>query len=129
MKSADLVVMVFDATGPWSPENENLVREHHGALIVHNKSDLLTDNRTANRGTGDRPEGLLASAKTGLNLPALCEQISRRLVPRVPPAGLSIPFTAEQTGAIRHALAYAEAGQGHEAATILSRLVATEHPL
>jgi tRNA modification GTPase len=129
LQSADLAILVFDVTHPWSPENERLASEHQGALVVYNKCDLLRDEILATQPAADRPSGLLASAKSGLNLPLLCEQITRQLVPRVPPAGAAIPFTAEQAAAIRSALGCAEAGQGAEAAAILARLVATERPL
>lgn len=128
LQSTDLAILVFDVTQSWSQADERLAREHPGALVVFNKCDLLADEKAATPPAADRPSSLLASAKTGLHLPALYEQIARRLVPCAPPAGSAIPFTAEQTAAIRSALECTQAGQGNEARAILARLVATERP-
>jgi tRNA modification GTPase len=127
LQSADQAILVFDITQAWSQEDERLASELPGALIVYNKCDLLADEK-ATQPAADRPGGLLASAKTGLHLPVLYEQIARRLVPCVPVAGSAIPFTAEQAAGIRSALAYVEDGHYPEAMAILARLVATEHP-
>jgi tRNA modification GTPase len=126
LRSADLAVLVFDITQPWPAESERLVRKQRNALIVHNKCDLLGNDAALKPKPTDRPSGLLASAKTGLNLPALWERLVRELVPRVPPAGTAIPFTAEQTESILTALTRAEAGQYEQAKAILARLVAAE---
>jgi tRNA modification GTPase len=124
LRNADLAILVFDATQPWSSESERLLCEHPRAIVVHNKWDLMQGDAAPAQGPIDRPTGLLASAKTGLNLPALGECIGLRLVPRVPPPDTAIPFTAEQTGAIYSALARAAAGRYEQAAVILARLVA-----
>jgi tRNA modification GTPase len=127
LTSADLLILVLDVTQPGSPEIQNLVREHAGALLVYNKCDLLPANCAAPQIPSGWPTGLIASAKTGINLSALCEKIARRLVPRVPPSGTAIPFTAEQSDAIQYALADAQAGRCGEAIANLASLVAAEH--
>jgi tRNA modification GTPase len=128
LQSADLAILVFDITQPWSQADKCLAGEHPNALVVYNKCDLLADERPVTQRPAHGLAGLLASAKTGMNLPILCQHIARKLVPRIPAAGSAIPFTAEQTAAIRSALACAEAGQSHEPTSILARLVATERP-
>jgi tRNA modification GTPase len=126
--SADLVILVLDVTQSGSPQNQNLVREHPGALVVYNKCDLLPANSAAPQIPAGFPTGLLASAKTGRNLSALCENISQRLVPRVPPAETAIAFTVEQSDAIQYALTDAQAGDFNEAIANLASLVAAKHP-
>jgi hypothetical protein len=44
------------------------------------------------------------SALTGANVQTLLEEISRRLVPDIPPAGAAVPFTQRQVDEIRRML-------------------------
>jgi tRNA modification GTPase len=93
-ESADLLVLVFDASQPWSSSDAQLVTEFPQALVVHNKCDLpVVDEQ-------QRHTGLRVSALTGTNVSVLIEEIGRRLVPVIPPAGAGVPFTQRQVDEI-----------------------------
>lgn len=90
MESADLVLLVFDASEPWSEADARLLPQHAaGALVVHNKWDRCVND-------GARPEGLRVSALTGTGMDELCRTIAGRLVPSPPPKGAAVPFTSNQ---------------------------------
>ena len=89
LAQADLAVLVFDRGVPWSADDQALVDEWPGSLLVHNKRDLPGP-------ADDRPTGLMTSALRGDGVENLLEAIARRLVPDPPPAGAAVPFTAEQ---------------------------------
>ena len=84
---ADLVVLVFDATAHWTPDDEALRAENPKALVVHNKIDQL-DVELA-----DRPPGLALSASTGHGVDELIGMIANRLVLQPPKPGDAVPFT------------------------------------
>ena len=65
--AADLVVLVFDNSLPWSEQDQALVESYPAALRVYNKSDLP-------RAHGARPPGM--------ELSAMHSDRDRRLVPR-----------------------------------------------
>ncbi len=101
LEAADLAILVFDASLPWSTEDDALVERWPAALIVHNKCDLQG-------AAGFRPEGVQSSAQLAGGVTELCEQIIARLVSRVPEDDAAIPFTDEQVraaSAARRALA------------------------
>ncbi len=93
---ADLALLVFDISRPWSKADETLRQHFPAAMLVHNKSDLV-----AAGGTGEtpvprtRPPGIIVSALTGTAIPGLLEAVVHRLVPQPPAPGSAIPFTAE----------------------------------
>jgi tRNA modification GTPase len=89
-EAADLLVLVFDAAQPWSPEDSQLIAEFPQALVVHNKCDIAASDREAQR------DGLRVSALTGQNVNMLIDEIGRRLVPTAPPPGAAVPFTQRQ---------------------------------
>ncbi|MEX2138568.1 MAG: GTPase [Pirellulales bacterium] len=124
LRSAELAILVFDITQPWTKELQQLTSEWPNALVVHNKADLLPAATMATVSPADRPAGVLASAKSGWNVPGLLDAIVKRLVPRAPPPGAPILFTAEQSQAIRAAIDHAELRQGEQAIAMLARLVA-----
>ena len=91
LETADLTILVFDRSAAWSAADASLAASYRGALLVHNKADLVpTDD------ADDRPEGPVLSAITLQGLEVLCEAISQRLVSEPPPPGAAVPFTAEQ---------------------------------
>jgi tRNA modification GTPase len=92
--AADLVVLVFDSSMPWTAADQDLFETHPGALLVSNKSDLPAV-------PGPHPAGLLVSAATSAGVDDLCQAIARRLVPHPPPPGAAVPFLAEQVQRIR----------------------------
>jgi len=89
LAQADAVVLVFDRSADWSAADAALLASVPGAIVVHNKSDLVAPYE-------DRPSGLLTSALTGEGLDALQALLSRRLVPTPPAPGEAVPFTVEQ---------------------------------
>jgi len=100
-EQADLVVLVFDASQPWLPADQQLVDTFPDALVVHNKRDLLNAAHASSR-----PAGLHVSALTGQGIEALAAAIAARLVPTPPADDAAVPFTAGQVthleAALRH---------------------------
>ena len=95
--TADLVVVVFDASEAWSPSDEAMFRRWPEALVVHNKCDLPAASGYAHEETGRAlgvPEERV-SALTGEGIARLIESIAARLVPNAPPPGAAVPFAAE----------------------------------
>lgn len=91
---ADLRLLIFDRSEPWSDAEAALAEQWPDAVVVHNKSDLPAAD-------GRRPAGLSISALYGNGIPELLAAISRRLVPDPPPPGAAVPFTDEQVAAVR----------------------------
>ena len=85
LAEADLVVLVFDRSVPWSDDDPALRDEWPDALLVDNKCDLPL-------ATGKRPRGVTTSALRGQGIAKLLAAISRRLVPDPPPPGAAVPF-------------------------------------
>ncbi len=92
--TADLAILVFDRSQPWSEANQRLTQEWPKALRVHNKCDLPA-------APGRRPAGLAISALTGEGTNELLDAIANRLIPHPPPPAAAVPFTPEQVQAIR----------------------------
>ncbi len=113
LASADLAVLVFDSTRPWSDTDRELVARLPDALIVHNKLDL-PDSTAAGR-----PAGLCTSAVSGEGIERFAAKIAGRLVPDPPPPGAAVPFTQPQLDALRAAQAAAADGMPSQASTIL----------
>ncbi len=117
-ESADLCLWLLDASAPLpSPA---ATRTDGTAQWVVNKIDLPT---------AWNPDELLGavrvSARTGAGLAALCDAVSRRLVPDPPPAGAAVPFTpalAEGAVAARESL---RLGRPDEAGRTVTALRAT----
>jgi len=94
---ADLIVLVFDNSLPWSEQDQALVDTYPMALPAHNKSDLP-------RASGRRPAGLEISAVHSTGIDGLCHEIAGRLVPHPPPPGAAVPFEPAQIEYIRRYL-------------------------
>ena len=56
---ADLILLVFDRSLPWSEADSAMLESHPDALVVHNKNDV------AIKPDGPRPAGLSVSAWSG----------------------------------------------------------------
>jgi tRNA modification GTPase len=123
MRTADLVILVFDLTEPWTTDNGRLVEATSRGLIVYNKTDLLAADPAHASRLGDRPAGIAASAKTGIGIDRLLAAIVHEIVPRVPARGAAIPFAGEHVEKIAAAIDLAERGNLTEAAAMLARLV------
>jgi len=97
MAQADLTLMVFDSSRPWTADNATLAASLPRSLVVHNKSDLPTVDDA-------RPAGISTSALEGLGIPALMQSIVDRLIPSPPPPGAAVPLTDEQVELLRNLL-------------------------
>jgi tRNA modification GTPase len=91
MATADLLILVSDATQAWSEDDEALLRSWPKAILVHNKADLAPCR-------APRPPGLSTSALTGEGIGELAVSVGTRLVPNPPPSGAPVPFTAGHVG-------------------------------
>jgi len=101
LAQADLVVLVFDYSVPWSNEDQALLDQWPHAFVVHNKCDLPPMSNT-------RPAGLIVSAIEGHGLAELLAGISSRLVLNSPPSGAAVPFNDQQVEMIRRLSAAVE---------------------
>jgi len=118
--AADVVVLVFDASEPWSHDDRRIVEEHPAALIVHNKCDLRSPT------TDRRPPGLAASALTGEGVRELVQQVARALVPDPPEQGAAVPFTEQQTADMEDARRCLASGDQATATRIIARWLASD---
>ncbi len=97
IEAADLIVLVFDASVPWTEDDEALAQSHSAGLLVGNKCDLPP-------ASGMRPAALLVSAATSAGVNELCHAIAHRLVPNRPSPGAAVPFLAEQVERLKSVL-------------------------
>jgi len=98
LAAADLVVLVFDASGPWTHENTRLMETYPATLPLLNKCDLCPAGETS------QPAMLRTSAVTGSGLARLADEIAARLVPRPPRSGAAVPLTQSQINAVGQVL-------------------------
>jgi tRNA modification GTPase len=110
---ADVCLWVLDASGvpAWPPASLAAPR------LVINKLDL--------RAAWDlslAAGAVSVSARTGSGLEALCESLSRWLVPDPPPPGAAVPFAPALREGIEAAHAACQAGQTSEARRILTEM-------
>ena len=95
LAEADLAILVFDATQPWSEIDRALMHSAASAMVVHNKSDLSLSGAR-------RAAGLTVSTLTGEGIGELVRGIADRLVPDPPPPGSAVPFTSKQAGYLKN---------------------------
>ncbi len=100
--AADLLLLVADATRPWTSADEqqwheiqSLPPERCRKLVVHNKCDA------ASVPSDSHPNGLAVSAHTKAGVAELEQTIAMALVPDPPPPGTAIPFTERQVAQLR----------------------------
>ncbi|MEX0714119.1 MAG: GTPase [Pirellulales bacterium] len=115
--TADARVLVFDASRPWSKEDDDLAARWPDAIIVHNKSDLPPPGGPVG------PAGVSTSAVVEGGAGSLACALVEHLVPEAPAAGAPVPFNDRQMAAIEQGLADLERGNGQQAATDLRRLL------
>jgi len=119
--TADLVVLVFDASKPDRDYERLLSERGPRAVHVFNKCDLLP---AGSLGAGDQPNSSYTSALLGTGIDELGCEIARRLVPAAPPPGQAVPFATEQVdllGQVRSAVLAGEFDQaGHALGAFLS---------
>jgi len=95
MAAAQLILWVLDAsTAQVWPEQI----DENRTLFVINKIDLAPAWEIAREGLAKQ-----VSARTGEGIAALCEAVSRRLVPNPPPAGRGIPVLNSQVDILQAA--------------------------
>ena len=112
--TADLVLLVSDASQAWTREEEEWLCQFPNTLVVHNKHDLTHSH------VGRRPEGLETVAVTSAGLDTLCSQIVERAIGALPEEGAAVPHTAEQATALEAALERLRVGMSVEAAQLLA---------
>ncbi len=132
--AADLVLLIFDASAPWTDADEKLRRLGTSTLVVHNKIDLCEETQlTAN--LRDRPAGVAVSGLCGTGITQLAQAVAARLAPQSPPPLAAVPFTSRQTTALRAALATisegtaGQASSGTRAREALLSLIQSEPPI
>lgn len=86
---ADLLLLVFDASQPWSNENSELLNQYPRPLVVYNKCDLTISDSHC-------PDGVYTSAVHGDGIQQLMAEIVSRLISTVPESGEAVPFTQRQ---------------------------------
>jgi tRNA modification GTPase len=118
--AADVIVLVFDATQPFSEQDEALCRRWAQAVLVANKCDL-PDRMSL--GAGGPSPILRTSALRGEGIQPLASRIARELVPDAAPPGAGVPFTARQVQFIRQALAAAQDGDAAASRELLVELL------
>jgi len=104
---ADLVVLVFDATRPWSDADERLARRWPGAIRALNKVDLADPLH--------HRCDFATSALTGKGIDSLLAAIGARLVPWSVGVGVAVPFTELQVAQL-HSMREALAAKDPESA-------------
>jgi len=100
--AADCLLLVFDASQPWTDEQQALVERWPTAIVVHNKCDLVASPQ--------QRAGQYTSVKSGQGIESLAQAIARRLVPNPPKPGQPLPFTREQVHALQAAARDLQAG-------------------
>ncbi|NLF73028.1 MAG: GTP-binding protein [Candidatus Anammoximicrobium sp.] len=118
LEQADLVVLVFDTSSPWTKADDAAVAEWPDALVTHNKCDLAPGLPQA------RPPGLTVSAATGTGIDTLSHEIARRLVPQPPAPDAAVAFTHAQIQVVQAAQTGLAASHNDEALSMLTRLLA-----
>ncbi|MBN2296710.1 MAG: hypothetical protein JXM70_30055, partial [Pirellulales bacterium] len=126
LRAADLVLLLFDASRPWSDDDRQLARRCPSALLVHNKIDRV-DSDPIKQTPADlqqqRPEGCFTSALQGRGIEELAVAIGHRLVPQKPPAGEAVPFTKRQVNALHAARKHIAMGERKGATGVLEALI------
>jgi tRNA modification GTPase len=112
LEQADLVVLVFDGSQPWTARDAALVAAYPAAIVVYNKRDLVKDPGCR---SSDRPAGMWVSASQGDGLATLPSVLAARLVPDPPAVGEAIPFAPSQRVQLQAVLAAVVAGRLPEA--------------
>jgi len=116
--AADRVILVFDASRPWTRDEDALVAEWPSAVIVHNKIDLVSSGGVLGSG---RPAGTATSALVGDGIESLLGRIAGRLVPEPPPQGVAVPFLATQCHCLREVVLALVRGNPSVGAELLDR--------
>ncbi len=112
IQRSELVLAVFDASTPWTSEDQRLWSDelNHG-LLVWNKIDRAISSH--------RPRGIAVSALTGEGMDSLIAAMVNRLVPILPEPGNLIPVSDAQISRLKQILSFLEQQQPKEALALL----------
>ena len=124
LSAADLILLVSDATRPWSAAADHLAQRWPQAIRVHNKCDLASEfSPLPQAGEGNLTASSLppiaTSALTGEGIDTLLTAIATRLVPIPADPGEAVPFTqlhVSQLRSIGDAIAKADLRSAEELA-------------
>lgn len=111
-RSADLRISLFDASRPWSAEDQGLLQTLRPNLIVHNKADVMV-------GDSRRPPGLSISATQSQGMSGLLKAIVAALVPNEPSTDQWFPISETQCEKLHRISKLISEDRLQEAATIL----------
>ena len=104
LAGAVVCALVFDSSRAWEVDDDLLLAEWSGALVVHTKSDLPPDT------SRPRPPGVYTSSVAPGGVDELARAIAARLVPDPPLPGAAVPFSERQISALGRALAHVNSG-------------------
>ena len=96
LATADLAVLVQDATNPAATPQFDPRAVPPRVIHVHNKIDLVSADDLPAFGSTTPPTQLATSAETGAGIADLAAAIGRSLVPNPPACGDAVAFTAQQ---------------------------------
>ncbi|MBI1904582.1 MAG: 50S ribosome-binding GTPase [Planctomycetia bacterium] len=116
IESADLVLLLCDASQPWTAADAELLREIPDPLVVHTKCDLPPSP------AADRPSGIATSAVTRQGLADLERAIVARLVRDAPSPCDAVPFLRRHVEALNLAHRHIAAGRIDAARAALERI-------
>lgn len=102
--NADLTLLIFDKSTELHAGDHELLRRYPNAVRVANKSDLSALWSPA-------ADFINVSARTADGVSDLLEEIERRIVPKVLPAGCAIPFRPGQVARLRRLRTTLERGE------------------
>lgn len=109
--SADLIVLVLDASVERTRDDEALLADWPAALVVLNKSDLLAGtSEKAVQGSPALADWLAVSALRGDGMEVFQQALAARLVHVVPPLGQAVPFLPSHCEALQAAHRALQAG-------------------
>jgi tRNA modification GTPase len=97
LTTADLIVLVFDASEPSSVVNDSLCRDWENSLVVHNKSDLAGQSCFI----CEKPPGIWTSTVTGEGIRVLEQKLAEAIVPQSPAAGAAVPFLQDHVAILK----------------------------
>ncbi len=126
LQTADLVLLLLDASQPWCHDDRQLTRRWPSALMVYNKIDLGDIDPQSGRladSCAQRPQGFFTSAIQGRGIVELAAAIGQRLVPQRPAALAAVPFTTRQVDTLEAALGYVAEDDPAAAASALGSLL------